>query len=97
MLLDEPLAALDPRHARDLMERLHALSRPGPDQRSIVLVLHDLSTAAHYADRIVALKQGRVIRTGPRALAMTSELLSDLYGTGLKVTRAEGVGVVIPA
>ncbi|QDC08582.1 ATP-binding cassette domain-containing protein [Oceanicola sp. D3] len=97
MLLDEPLSALDPRHARDLMERLHAMSRPGPDQRSIVIVLHDLSTAAHYADRIVALKDGRVLKTGPRPLAMTSEVLTALYGTGLQVTTAGGYGVVVPA
>ncbi|MCB5198629.1 ATP-binding cassette domain-containing protein [Loktanella sp. TSTF-M6] len=96
MLLDEPLAALDPRHARDLMERLHALSRPGPRQRSVVIVLHDLNTAARYADRIVALKDGRIARTGPKVIALTSAMLSDLFDTRMAVDAVNGHPVVVP-
>ncbi|KQI68042.1 ABC transporter ATP-binding protein [Loktanella sp. 3ANDIMAR09] len=96
MLLDEPLAALDPRHARDLMERLHALSRPGPRQRSVVIVVHDLNIAARYADRIVALKDGRIARTGPKVIALTSAMLSDLFDTRMAVDAVNGHPVVVP-
>ena len=96
LLLDEPLAALDPRFARDLMERLHALSRPGPDARSVVVVMHDLSAAAHYADRIVALKAGRLMKAGPALLAMTGPMLSDLFGTPLSVETVRGHRLVAP-
>ncbi|MCR8724677.1 ATP-binding cassette domain-containing protein [Frigidibacter sp. ROC022] len=97
LLLDEPLSALDPRHARDIMDRLHALTRPGAGQRSVVIVLHDLSVAARYADRIVALKDGRLVTSGPRVLAMTGAMLSDLFGTRLAVERVAGRDVVLPA
>ncbi|WP_226782795.1 ATP-binding cassette domain-containing protein [Oceaniglobus trochenteri] len=96
LLLDEPLSALDPRHARDIMDRLHALTRPGPAQRSVVIVLHDLGVAARYADRIVALKDGRLVTSGPRVLAMTGGMLSDLFGTGLALERIKGRDVVVP-
>ena len=96
MLLDEPLAALDPRYARDIMERLHALSRPGAGGRSVVIVLHDLAMAARYADWVVCLKDGRLTRSAPRAEAMTTESLSALYDTGLVVAELEGRPVVVP-
>ncbi|SIN80549.1 ABC transporter ATP-binding protein [Vannielia litorea] len=98
LLLDEPLAALDPRHVRDLMERLHAMSRPGAKgARSIVIVMHDLGATARYADRIIAMKDGRIVKSGPRALAMTGGVLSALFDTGLKVVRVEDADTVVPA
>ncbi|SDX85884.1 ATP-binding cassette domain-containing protein [Citreimonas salinaria] len=97
LLLDEPLSALDPRHARDIMDRLHALTRPGAARRSVVIVLHDLGVAARYADRIVALKDGRLVVSGPRVLTMTGAMLSDLFETGLTIERVAGRDVVVPA
>lgn len=96
LLLDEPLSALDPRHARDIMDRLHALTRPGANQRSVVIVLHDLGVAARYADRIVALKDGCLVTSGPRVLKMTGAMLTELFGTGLAVVRVAGRDVVVP-
>lgn len=96
MLLDEPLAALDPRYARDIMERLHNLSRPGPDSRSVVIVLHDLGMAARYADWIVSLKDGQLVHSAPKSQAMTTENLSDLFDTGLAVQTLNGNPVVVP-
>ncbi|MCO6384668.1 ATP-binding cassette domain-containing protein [Oceanicola sp. 502str15] len=98
LLLDEPLAALDPRHVRDLMERLHAMSRPGVEgERSIIIVMHDLGATARYADRIIALKDGQIVKSGPRSLAMTKGVLSGLFETGLDVVRVRGADVVVPS
>ncbi|EAR50198.1 ABC ferric siderophore transporter, ATPase subunit [Oceanicola granulosus HTCC2516] len=97
MLLDEPLAALDPRYARDIMDRLHALTRPGATARSVVIVLHDLAMAARYADRCVTLKNGRLHAAGPRTETLTATALSRLYDTPLEVVRIGGRDVVLPA
>lgn len=67
LLLDEPLGALDPmirsdlqRDLRDIFARLH---------KTVVLVTHDLGEAAYLGDRIVLMKQGRIVQAGPmRAL-----------------------------
>ena len=97
MLLDEPLAALDPKFARDIMQRLHGLARPGPQARGIVVVLHDLAMAARYADWVVALKGGRLIASAPSAEVMTDASLSDLFDTEIRVAELQGRPVVYVA
>lgn len=97
MLLDEPLAALDPRYARDIMDRLRALSRPGPDARSIVVVLHDLAMAVRCADWVVSLKNGRLVQSAPRAEALTSRNLSDLFEAEILVDHVQGRPVALLA
>ncbi|MEM9988631.1 MAG: ATP-binding cassette domain-containing protein, partial [Pseudomonadota bacterium] len=64
MLLDEPLAALDPRYAVDIMKRLSSLSDPQKQDRGVVIVLHDLAMAIRYADYCVALKEGKTAFEG---------------------------------
>ncbi|QEW21887.1 putative siderophore transport system ATP-binding protein YusV [Marinibacterium anthonyi] len=81
LLLDEPLNALDPRHAHDLMSRLYAMSRPGPDTRAVVIVVHDLNAAAAWADRVIAMKDGRIAAAGPRDEVLTEPLLTKLFDT----------------
>lgn len=93
MFLDEPLNALDPRHARDLMARLHGLSR-GHD-RSIVIVIHDINAAAGWADRIVAMKDGRIVAHDASAALLTPETLADVFDTPFEVLRHKDRPVVI--
>lgn len=93
MLLDEPLNALDPRHARDLMARLHGLTRGSG--RSIVIVLHDINAAAGWADRIVAMKDGRVVAHDASAALLTSQMLADVFDTPFEVLSHRGRAVVV--
>lgn len=95
MFLDEPLAALDPKYVRDIMDRLRDMTGDQTGQRSIALVLHDLSVAARYADFCIAMKAGRIIAAGPWRDIVTSDLLSDLYDTPLRVAQLDGVPVVM--
>lgn len=92
MLLDEPLNALDPKHARDLMARLHGMSRT--TDRSIVIVLHDLNAAAGWADRIVAMKDGRVAAQGDTPEVLTPDILSTVFETRFDVLHHKGRTVV---
>lgn len=93
MLLDEPLSALDPKYARDIMERLQDVAANGP---GVILVLHDLTIAARYADRCVCMKDGRVIASGDWS-TVTSDLLTELYDTPMRLEKIDGQAVVIPA
>jgi iron complex transport system ATP-binding protein len=96
LFLDEPLAALDPRFARDLMEQLHTMSRPGPEARGVLIVVHDLNAAALWADHVLALKDGRVFAAGPAAEVMTPPRLSALFDTGFGVVETKRGRLVYP-
>jgi iron complex transport system ATP-binding protein len=78
LLLDEPTTHLDLAHAvdvLDLVDRLHT-----ERGRTVVMVLHDLSLAARYADRLVALRDGRIVAQGAPRDVITPELLADVFG-----------------
>lgn len=85
LLLDEPLNNLDLRYARALMSELHGLAHT--QDKSIVIVLHDLNYAISWADRIIAMKNGRVAFEGATKDVVTSQALSDLYETPVFVDR----------
>ena len=78
LLLDEPISALDPAHQYELMSLLRKLNQQ--QQRGVVVILHDVNLAARYADRIIALKQGRLVFDGPPSQLLTPVILNELYG-----------------
>jgi iron complex transport system ATP-binding protein len=53
--------------------------------RTVVVVLHDVNFAARYADRICAMKNGRVVHFGHTAEIMTGEILSEVFRTAVQV------------
>ena len=88
VLLDEPLNSLDMKHAVAMMGTL----RRAADElgKTVVLVLHDINFASCYADRIVALKQGRVACQGTPEELVRTEVLSGLYTLPIAVHEIDG-------
>lgn len=89
LLLDEPTAALDLSHQYELMSLLRSLNEEAG--RGIVVILHDINLAARFADRIVALKQGRVVFDGSPEALLSSPLLTDLYGIDIHLLEQPGL------
>ncbi|ASM75191.1 MULTISPECIES: ABC transporter ATP-binding protein [Roseobacteraceae] len=85
VLLDEPLNNLDISASRALMAVLQDLALR--HDRAIVIVLHDINYAAAYADRIVAMKDGRVVAMGAPGEVLTESILWDVFETNPKVHR----------
>ncbi len=83
MLLDEPLNSLDMRHAVEMMRLL----RRTVDElgKAVVVVLHDINFAAAYADRIVAMKSGRVVFDGTARDFMSAPILGGIYDMEIAV------------
>lgn len=77
ILLDEPLNNLDMRHAVQVMKLLRKLV--DEEQKTIVVVLHDLNFASVYSDQMVAMKEGQIVATGPTDQLMEQSLLENLY------------------
>ncbi|MGP9536506.1 iron ABC transporter ATP-binding protein [Brachybacterium sp. AOP43-C2-M15] len=83
VLLDEPLNNLDMRHSVQMMGRLRDAARQLG--RTIVVVLHDINFAAHYADHIIAMKDGGVVEAGPVAEIMDGTVLTRVFDTPVQV------------
>lgn len=88
LLLDEPTSSLDLRHQLDILSAARRCVARGV---AVVAVLHDLNLAAMFADRILVLKSGRVVRDGAPDSTITETNVADVFG----VTSA--VGVMPPA
>ncbi|MGH3565639.1 MAG: ABC transporter ATP-binding protein [Pseudonocardia sp.] len=83
LLLDEPTTFLDLAHqvdVLDLVERLHHEAG-----RTVVMVLHDLSLAARYAGRLVAMKDGAIVASGTPHEVLTESMLSEVFDLDAKV------------
>ncbi|MCH7483628.1 MAG: hypothetical protein IIA90_00590, partial [Chloroflexi bacterium] len=57
----------------------------GSAGKAVLAVVHDLTLAAHYCDRLVVLKEGRVSAEGAPADVLRPELLRDVYGVPVTV------------
>lgn len=82
MLLDEPTSAMDINHQENLMQQL---SQQKKQQKTIVTVLHDLSLAAAYCDRVILLEQGKIIVQGKPQQVLQEEILSEVYQYPIQV------------
>jgi iron complex transport system ATP-binding protein len=89
MLWDEPTAALDIAHQVSVLETARASAALGA---GVLVVLHDLSLAAAYADRVLLLVDGRVRAVGPPDEVVRPDVLSEAYGTGLVVLAHPATG-----
>ena len=85
LLVDEPLAGLDPRHALDGIGRLRALANGG---RLVVASLHELTLAARYTTRIAIMEAGRLVAFGATADTLTSARLRAVFEVDACVTGA---------
>ncbi len=93
VLLDEPLTGLDMRHAVGMMGQVRAAA--DALGKTIVLVIHDVNFAAAYADRIVALADGRVIASGTPEEIITPEVLELVFKTPVEVLEHGGKRVAV--
>ena len=88
MLLDEPLNNLDMRHAAQTMTLIRQMAKDL--QKTIVVVIHDINFAAFHADRIVAMKDGRIVADGSPQSIMTPGTLKDVFEIDVPVHEVAG-------
>jgi phosphonate transport system ATP-binding protein len=87
LIADEPIASLDPKAARRVMDILAELNRQ--DKITVLVSLHQVEYALSYCPRTIALRDGRIVYDGPSS-ALNRPFLSELYG-------AESEELVLPA
>lgn len=96
LLLDEPTTYLDIAHQVDVLDLLADLNQ----QRgtTVVMVLHDLNLAARYADHLVVMAGGRLVREGAPADVLDAECVREAFGLLARVVAdpVTGCPMVVP-
>lgn len=94
LLADEPITALDPAHQLDAMTLLRAVAHSGT---GVVAVLHDLTLAARFCDRLVVLHEGRIAADDHPAAALGDDLLADAFGiAAARADHPDGTHYILP-
>jgi iron complex transport system ATP-binding protein len=86
LLLDEPSNALDLAAQRDLRETLRRLAQEGT---GLVLVTHHLGDILPEIERVILMRDGRIVADGPRQELLTEPRLSELFNTQVRIGRDE--------
>ncbi|MFJ8236417.1 ABC transporter ATP-binding protein [Ureibacillus sp. NPDC094379] len=77
IFLDEPTTYLDMAHQLEVLELLQKLNIE--QNRTIVMVLHDLNQAARFADYLIALKDGHIVKAGDCTEVITKDVLKEVF------------------
>lgn len=93
ILLDEPLNNLDMKHSVQIMKILRRLV--DDLGKTVVIVLHDINFASVYSDRIVALKNGQVVKDGPTHEIIQSESLKEIYDMDIPIQQLNNCRICV--
>lgn len=93
LLADEPVAALDPFHQLNVMALLRRQCTQG---RSALVVLHDLTLASRFCDRLLLLDQGCVVAFGTPRQVLTPKNLQQVYRVQAMLGEHEQQAFVLP-
>jgi len=85
IFLDEPTTYLDLAHQLEVLELLHRLNVE--QRRTIVMVLHDLNQAARFADYMIALKDGQIVKAGDCEEVMQPDVLKKVFQIDAQIGR----------
>jgi len=84
LMLDEPTANLDLQHSHSILGLLQTLVKRG---KGVIMALHDLNLAARYADRVLLMKEGRVVCDGPPEEVLVPKHLDEVFGVKTRLIK----------
>lgn len=88
IFLDEPTTYLDLNHQLEVLELLKELNLS--QQKTIVMVLHDVNLSARFSDHMIAMKDGDIRYHGSVSSIMTTEILSNIFNIEPQLIQAPG-------
>jgi iron complex transport system ATP-binding protein len=96
LLVDEPIAMLDPYHQLDVMRTLRGYAAGGAEPRLVVAVLHDLGLAARFCDRVLLLNDGALVGDGTPETTLSSAAIRAHYGVEPFIARHDDEPLIVP-
>lgn len=88
VLMDEPLNSLDMRHAAGMMKLVRKIA--DELRKTFVLVLHDINFASTYSDRIVAMREGEIVKHGSPSDIMQGRVLREIFDIDIPIHEIDG-------
>jgi iron complex transport system ATP-binding protein len=97
LVVDEPIASLDPYHQLQIMAALKAYARGADGEQALVVaVLHDLALAARFCSRVVLLHEGKVVGDGTSDSVLNANTLRRYYRVAAHIGEHEGQSLIVP-
>ena len=96
LLVDEPIAMLDPYHQLDVMRVLQRYAAGGTAPRLVVAVLHDLGLAARFCARVLLMNDGAVVGDGPAEDTLSAAAIRAHYRVEPFIARHDGEPLIVP-
>jgi iron complex transport system ATP-binding protein len=93
VLADEPTASLDPRYQLDIMNVLRSVANSGS---LVIVVTHDLSLAARFADTVLVLSDGRLVAQGAAEHALSDAIMADVFRIDAYRADFRNQNVIVP-
>lgn len=86
VFMDEPITFLDINYQLELMEIIKEMKNRG---KTVIMVLHDLNLAMCFSDKIIAMKNGRVVCSGVPEKLYTNNVFEEIFGIKTNYSKAE--------
>jgi len=93
-LFDEPTSALDIKHQIEVFSMIREISKI--QKKSVLVAVHDLNFAYHYADRVMLIDKGQIISIGASDEVMTPENIISVYGVTMQFITTDTGRYVLP-
>ena len=92
LLVDEPTVSLDVRHQLVVMELLRKVTRNGG---GVLAVIHDLTLAARFADRVLVMENGRLVAQGDPAETLDPARMAEVFGVEAQMLPFDGFSIPV--
>lgn len=93
IFLDEPLNNLDMKHSVQIMKVIKRLVEDL--NKTVMVVIHDINFVSCYADYVIAMKNGKIVRSGNTSEIINSSVLEEVYGLNISVNDIQGKNICV--
>ncbi|HEY0220236.1 MAG TPA: ABC transporter ATP-binding protein [Afipia sp.] len=94
IIADEPIASVDERHQLIIMDLLRTVARQGA---AVIAIIHDLSLAMRFADRVALMQNGRIVANDTPDIVLTKERIADIFGVVVDRVETSSGPALIPS
>ena len=94
LIADEPTASLDERHQLIVMDLLQRIAHDGT---AVLAIIHDLTLAMRFADRVVVMHEGQITANDTPALALTPDRIAEVFGISVNRVETPDGPLLIPS